>query len=131
MTENDIELAIKARLGNYPLVGFTYSWPNLNASGIKPYAEVTFVRVTRFDRTTGDGQTVSQGQLIVTLVTREGVGTTEANAAAQALASLFPKTLRIPAADGVIVITKPPDIREGFPDAGDWRTPVIVDYIAS
>lgn len=131
MTENEIEVALKARLGTYPLAGFTYSWPNLNFSGDKPYAQVTFVRVTRSDRTVVDGNTVSQGKLIVTLVTREGVGTTEANTAAQAVAALFPKALRIPVADGHIMITKPPDIREGFPDAGDWRTPVIIDYIAS
>lgn len=131
MTENDIEVALKARLGNNPLPGFAYSWPNVNMAGTKPYAEITFVRVERLDRTVGEGPPLSRGKLIVTLVTREGVGTTDANTAAQTVAALFPKASRLPAANGIIVITKPPDIREGFPDAGDWRTPVIIDYLAS
>lgn len=131
MTENEIELALKSRLGNYPISGFSYAWPNLDAVNSKPYLHVQIVRVGTSDRTAAGGGRVSRGKLVVTVVTASNISTELANSAAQKISDMFPFPLRIPAGDGFITVTKPADIREGFPDAGDWRTPVIIDYIAS
>lgn len=131
MTENDIELALKSRLGTYPLPGYAYAWPNLDVPNAKPYLQVQIVRVSNSDPTIAGVHKISRGKLIVTVVTVSNTSTENANSAAQQISDMFPFPMRIPAGSGFITIMKPADIREGFPDAGDWRTPVIIDYIAS
>lgn len=131
MTENEIETALLGRIGANPVMGYAYAWPNQDAPGTKPYISVQIVRIVRRDPALAGGALISQGRVVATVVTALNKGTSAANAAAEAVAALFPKALKIAAGTGVITITKPADIREGFPEGGDWRTPVIVDYEAS
>lgn len=128
--ETDIENALKSVVGGAGL-GWSIAWPNQNAPGSKPYIVFGMVRVNRRDDTLEGVQTISRGQLLLTVVTGEGISTRTANEKADQIAALFPKGRRIPVTGGEIVIIKPADVREGFPQDGDWRVPVIIDYEAS
>lgn len=128
--ETDIENALKAVVGNAGL-GWSIAWPNQNAPGSKPYVVFGMVRVNRRDDTLDGVQTISRGQLLLTVVTGEGISTRTANEKADQIAALFPKGRRIPVTGGEIIFIKPADILEGFPQDGDWRMPVRADYEAS
>lgn len=128
--EADIEVALKAVIDGAGL-SWTVAYPNLNHDGKKPYIAVQFVRVGRRDDTLDGEQTISRGQMIATVVVAVGGSTRTANQKADQIANLFPKGRRLTVAGGEIVIMKPADIREGFPQDADWRTPVIIDFEAS
>lgn len=128
--ETDIEVALKAAIDGAGLA-WPIAYPNLNHDGKKPYIAVQFVRVGRRDDTLDGEQTISRGQMIATVVVAVGGSTRTANQKADQIANLFPKGRRLTVAGGEIVIMKPADIREGFPQDADWRTPVIIDFEAS
>jgi len=128
--EADIEVALKAAIDGAGL-SWSIAYPNINHDGKKPYIGVQCVRVGRRDETLNGEQTISRGQLIATVVTQRGKSSLTANQKADQIAALFPMGRRIAVTGGEIVIMKPADIREGFPQDADWRTPVIVDYEAS
>ena len=71
------------------------------------------------------------GKSVKTIQRAVGTSTRVANEKADQIANLFPMGRRFSVAGGEIVVMKPADIREGFPQDADWRTPVIVDYEAS
>ncbi|MCF6371050.1 phage tail terminator-like protein [Rhizobium halophilum] len=128
--ETDIENALKAIIGGAGL-SWPVAWPNQNAPGAKPYIVFGIVRVNRRDDTHEGVMTISRGQLLLTVVMGEGISTKTANEKADQIAALFPTGRRLPVMGGQIVILKPADILEGFPQDGDWRVPVRVDYEAS
>lgn len=128
--EADIEVALKATIDGAGL-SWPIAYPNINFSGQKPYIAVQFVRVGRRDDTLAGEQTISRGQMIASVVVAVGGSTKTANQKADQIAALFPMGRRISVSGGEIVIMKPADIREGYPQDADWRTPVFVDYEAS
>jgi len=128
--ETDIEVAMKAAVDGAG-VSWPVAYPNINFSGQKPYISVQFVRVGRRDDTLAGEQTISRGKMIATVVVAVGTSTRVANEKADQIANLFPMGRRFSVAGGEIVVMKPADIREGFPQDADWRTPVIVDFEAS
>lgn len=128
--EADIEVALKAAIDGAGL-SWPIAYPNINFGGQKPYIAVQFVRVGRRDDTHEGVLTISRGQLIANVVVAIGGSTKTANQKADQIAALFPMGRRIPVTGGEIVIMKPADIRGGYPQDADWRTPVFVDYEAS
>jgi hypothetical protein len=130
IAEADIENALKARVATI-VFGRPIAWPNQEFTASPPFATVQIVRVERTDRTMNGDETISRGRIIVTLVDRLGTSTKTANTLADTVAAAFPVALRIPVTGGQIVIMKPTDIREGFRDGSEWRTPIIIDYQAS
>ncbi|MDP9590577.1 UNVERIFIED_ORG: hypothetical protein J2W19_003141 [Shinella zoogloeoides] len=128
--ETDIEVALKADIDGAGL-SWPIAYPNLSYTGDKPYVAVQFVRIGRRDDTLAGEQTISRGQMIATVVVAVNTSTKIANQKADQIAALFPMGRRIAVADGEIVIMKPADIREGYPQDADWRTPVIIDFEAS
>lgn len=130
MNEADIELALTGRI-EASSIALDWVYPNQSAEFIKPYGVVEVVRIARRDATMEGVNTISQGRVIVTVVSEIGRSTNASNAYADQIGALFPMGLRIPLTGGVIVVTKPADIREGFRESEDWRTPIIIDYEAS
>lgn len=130
IAETDIEVVLKAAIDGAGL-SWPIAYPNINHDGKKPYIAIQFVRVGRRDDTLAGEQTISRGQMIATVVVSVGTSTRVANEKADQIANLFPMGRRLPVAGGEIVIMKPANIREGFPQDADWRTPVIVDFEAS
>ncbi|MGQ3214789.1 phage tail terminator-like protein [Shinella sp.] len=128
--EADIEVALKAAIDGAGL-SWPIAYPNIHFNGAKPYIGVQIVRVARRDETLNGELTISRGQVIASVVVALGTSTKTANQKADQFAALFLMGRRIPVTGGEIVIMKPADIREGYPQDADWRTPVIVDYEAS
>lgn len=128
--EADVEVVLKAAIDGAGL-SWPVAYPNINFSGQKPYIAVQFVRVGRRDDTLSGEQTISRGQMIASVVVAVGGSTKTANQKADQIAALFPMGRRIAVTGGEIVIIKPADIREGFPQDADWRTPILIDYEAS
>lgn len=127
--ETAIEIALRNEIDSG---GFTWpiAWPNHTVSNNKPYILFEIVRVGRRDDTLAGEMTISRGQIIGTPVTKVGVASDIGNQKADEIAALFPMGRRITVNGGEILIIKPPDIREGFRQDAEWRTPVIIDYEA-
>lgn len=130
IAETDIELALKAAIeaGN---LSWSIAWPNQDHNGVKPYIQCEIVRVNRRDETLDGVMPISRGMLMVTTVTARGTSSRTGNQKADQTAALFPMGRRIAVTGGEIVILKPADVKEGFPQDADWRTPVQIDYEAS
>lgn len=64
------------------------------------------------------------GSLIVTVVSKAGVGSGEGDGIADAVAAHFPADLML----GDLRITAKPSVRDGFQDAGFWHTPVTIPF---
>lgn len=130
IAEADIEHGLKLVVQNAPL-SWPIAWPNVASPGTKPYIRFEFVKIGRRDETLAGEQTISRGRVIATVVGELGKSTVPSTQKADEIAALFPMGRRIPAGSGEIVIIKPADIREGFVQDAEWRTPVIIDYEAS
>lgn len=130
IAETDIELELKAAIeaGN---LSWSIAWPNQDHDGIKPYVQCEIVRVNRRDETLDGVMPISRGMIMATAVTARGISSRIGNQKADQIAALFPMGRRIAVTGGEIVILKPADVKEGFPQDADWRTPVQIDYEAS
>lgn len=130
IAETDIELALKAAIeaGN---LSWSIAWPNQDHNGVKPYVQCEIVRVNRRDETLDGVMPISRGMIMATAVTARGISSRIGNEKADQIAALFPMGRRIAVTGGEIVILKPADVKEGFPQDADWRTPVQIDYEAS
>lgn len=130
-SETNIENAIKAHIGSSSLV-WPIAWPNQDMPDPKPIPriEVYIDRNDRVDVSLSGGEAVSRGFVRILVVDQRGVSTGNANAKSDAIASLFPKALRIGIADGNIVLTDAASIRSGFRDGSQWVIPVIAPYRA-
>lgn len=142
MNTKDVRAAIKALLVSSSPGGLArWSWPNVEATSdglppARPYGEVTWVSADRQVAPTvaetlkGNEINREAGQFSVVVVTEQGAGETAALDAADAIATLFYAGRTLSFTGGVARILKRPDIRPGFPDGPDWRTPVIIRYAA-
>lgn len=69
------------------------------------------------------------GTLVVTVCTQGGRGSGEGDGKADAVAGHFPADLRLTLSDGgTLRITQAASVREGFIDAGYWRTPILIPF---
>lgn len=122
-----IETAINQYLAG--MVGApTIAWPNKDANPTRPFLTIDHMPGSRDDPTLdGTGETVT-GQIHISAVVQENQFTTLANALADKVMSRFAYKTRITFADGVILVTKPPEALPGYKDGPDYRVPVRVDY---
>ena len=131
MKSKDIRNALKARLAGGS-IGPGGAWPNVDYAGARPYFEVTTEVFEREGGTLKGDEVLSEtGQFNVIVVVDQGTGEDAALDYADAVAALFPEGYRIPITGGEIIITRPADVRGGYPDDADYRVPVIVRYRAT
>ena len=129
MTEEDISDALGQKLvAVMPLN--TVIFENRDGIPAKPFIAAEAVRVSTTDDTLRGGFKRSTGFLQATVVTEAGIFANPALQIADAIAAGFPKGTRLTITGGVVMITKPPAIGQGFRDGPDWRVPVRVDYEA-
>lgn len=109
------------------------AWPNKDSleGTPPPYLVFDHVPVSRTDDTLTGSGALSKGFIMVTVMSKIGAFATGATTQAEAIAALYPYTLRLPVAGGEITITKPPEVMQGYPDGPHWRTPVKITYEAS
>lgn len=104
-------------------------WPAKDAIPAKPYLVFQHAATSKTDPTMQGELEISDGVATVTVVTTIGAFATEANEIADAVASHFPKGLRLAIiGGGSIVITKPSETTQPFRDGPDWRQPVRINY---
>ena len=131
MKTADIRNALKARLAGGSLAPGA-AWPNVDYAGARPYFAVSTETIEREGGTLKGDEVLSEtGQFNVVIVVDQGGGEDDALDFADAVAALFPEGHRIPITGGEIIITRPADIRGGYPDDADYRVPVIVRYRAT
>ena len=106
------------------------AWANKDpVSNTPPYLEVRNAPNTRENPTIdGTGPAILTGLFLVTVVTARNVFTGPANALAQDIADHFPKTMRLVAGDGNVVIYRSTETAPGFTDGTHYRLPVRVFY---
>lgn len=69
------------------------------------------------------------GTMVLTVCTAGGKGSGEGDGKADAVAAHFAADLVLPlSGGGSLRITAAPSVREGFIDAGYWRTPVLIQF---
>lgn len=69
------------------------------------------------------------GSMVITVCSRGGRGSGEGDGKADAVAQHFAADTRLTlSGGGTLRITQAPSVREGFIDAGYWRTPIIVPF---
>jgi hypothetical protein len=129
MTEEDISNALGQRLVAV-LPATTVVFENRDGLPANPYVAAEDVRVSTTDDTLTGGFKISRGFLQATVVTEAGIFANPALQIADEIAAGFNYGDRISITDGVILITKPPAIGQGFRDGPDWRVPVRIDYEA-
>ena len=131
MNSKTIRNALKSRLAG-GAIGPSRAHPNVTHSGKRPYFAVSTEATEREGGTLKGDEVLSEtGQFNVIVVVDQGTGEDAALDFADAVAELFPEGHRIPITGGEIIITRPADIRGGYPDDADYRVPVIVRYRAT
>lgn len=128
MTFDQIMVALGQRLETMPGCP-PIAWENADAPGVPPYLEF---RMSPAEAVTpaldGSGHTINSGICLVTVVTERGKFATAANALAQSIAARFPKSLRLTAGSGNVVISRASSPASGFTDGTYWRVPVRIYY---
>lgn len=129
MIAAQIGAALKARLASLTFTpALPVAWPNRDfvpagdhlTAAIVP-AEAQRLGVKAMHR--------YAGTLVVTVCTQGGRGSGEGDGKADAVAAHFAADLRLPlSGGGSLRITQAPSVREGFIDAGFWRTPVLIPF---
>lgn len=131
MDKKDIHNAIKARI-NAAALGYSIAWPNVDHDGTVPRLEITFPAADRFGGTLKGAEITREiGTVLINAIAAGGAGEDAAADMVDAVVALFPEGLRLSITGGKVVITKPADIRGGYPDGGHWRLPVVVQYEAT
>jgi hypothetical protein len=121
--------ALKARLAALIFTpAIPVGWPNRDFTPPEGrYMVASFVKAPNERLTLGAGTRFS-GSLVVNIATPGGKGSGEGESLADAVAAHFPANLSLPIAGGSIRITTAPSVRDGYVDAGMWRTPVVIPF---
>lgn len=133
MTPAEIKTALGSRLGTAGISGLQLLFPNVPADPdppVKPYASVAFLSGGVLDGSLGGGWPVTNGSMIVVVVTEEGSGTVEGDGFVQAVAALFPRGLRLAVTGGFVEIHEQPQPKPGYLQGGAWRTPIEIPFRA-
>ena len=129
MKEADIANILGQRLSAPAVIGAVI-WENQEVQPVPPYLVLEVVRTDTTDDTLGGGAAVHSGFMQISVVCETNKFSTAALNIADDVADRFPYGLRLPVGSGEILITKPPSIKQGYPDGIHWRVPVRVDYQA-
>jgi hypothetical protein len=122
--------AIKARLAALTFTpAIPVGWPNRDFTPPNGrYMVAAFVKAPNERLTLGAGTRFS-GSLVINIATPGNAGTGEGESLADAVAAHFPANLSLSIAGGGSVrITTAPIVRDGYLDAGMWRTPVVIPF---
>lgn len=132
MIASQVGAALKARLAALTFnPTIPVAWPNkdFTPTGDR-YLAAAIVRAPNQRLTLGAEHRMS-GSLVVTVASKAGVGSGEGDGVADAIAAHFPADLVLTLSGGArLRITAAPSVRDGYLDAGYWRTPVIVPFEA-
>ena len=126
MTFNDIEVAVGQHLrglGSTPI-----AWPNQDFTPNGTYIEFRHSPGDRIDPVLAGGLPYQTGIFLMTVVVKAGGFATAANTLAQQIANRFPKSLRLTAGTGKVIISAASSLGTPFQDGAYWRQPVRVFY---
>lgn len=131
MTPEQIEIAVGFRLGSMEGAP-TLVRSNQDANPARPFISFVHHPVSRTrPGISGGGAVVERGYFALSLVIARFQNATPANNLAALITARFPMALKLKAGSGEIVITEDARISgPGYPDAGDWRLPMRIDYRA-
>lgn len=130
MNSKDIRNALKSRLAGGS-IGPSGAWPNVDYSGSRPYFDTSLTGAIREGGTLKGDELLSEaGQFNVVVVVDQGSGENDALDYADAVVALFPEGQRISIAGAEVIVTKPVDVRGGYPTDADYRVPVVITYRA-
>ena len=129
MNEADISNALGQRLAQAPSLGLVV-WENQDVEPAKPYLIFEVVRTGVEDPTLAGGDAIHSGYVMISVVSDTGAFVTPALTIADTIAARFAYGLRLIIGTGHATITKPSEVKQGYTDGINWRTPVRVDYEA-
>ena len=125
ISEADISVALQQRLTG--ILGLPpIAFENKDFTDTRPYVAVEIVPTSRTDRTLSGGHIESRGFMQINIVREIDEWAEPALRLADTIMAHFPKGLRLAVAFGEIVITKPPEIKQGYRDGPNWRLPVHI-----
>jgi len=125
--EDEIELILGQHLAAMnPTV--RVAWPDRASDPNRPYIAFQFVPVSVEDRTLSCTLPKARGYINLTVVSLRGKFGATGGALAKRAALHFNRGRRFTAAAGRIVLPRDPQPEMSFPDGGDWRTPLRIDY---
>lgn len=132
MIASQVGAALKARLAALtfnPVI--PVAWPNKDFTPTgERFLSAAIVRAPN-QRLTITAEHRMSGSLVVTVCSKAGVGSGEGDGIADAVGAWFPADMVLTLSNGSrLRITAAPSVRDGFLDAGYWRTPVIVPFEA-
>lgn len=107
----------------------TFAWPNIAHNGSVPRLEVQHVPNTARSSLLNNSKDL-QGFVIVSVITDQGVGTTDAHDIATQVVDHF-KGLTLHTDDYRIRFIQPGSISQSLPDGAELRTPVSIPYLAN
>jgi hypothetical protein len=124
--------ALKARMASLTFSpAIPIGWPNRDFT---PPADGRFMvfSIVRAEneRLSIGSVTRFSGSVVVNIATTSNAGSGEGDSLADAVANHFPVNLVLPITGGKVRVTRRPTVREGYEDAGKWRTPVIIPFEA-
>lgn len=126
MNDEQIYEQFKTRL-DAALLSMPIVPPNTDANPEKPYLLINVMTVRRSNQSLSGGIEKAEGVCQITLVSETNEGHVASLGEAQTVVALFPYGLRM---GNEVLITAPPEIKQGYRDGPDWRTPVHIDYLA-
>lgn len=125
------QTALENALGQYLLTMAgvpEVAWANRNVDPDRPFLAVEHVPGPRTDPTLdGTGETV-EGVMMINVVIEENQFATPANELVDDVVAHFAYKTKVSFSDGVVLVTKPPEVLTGYKDGPDYRVPVRVDY---
>lgn len=129
MAASQIGAALKARLAALVFSpAIPVAWGNINyvPTGSR-FLVVQIARAPNQRMTIAKGNR-QVGSLVVTVASVAGNGSGEGEGIADAIEAWFPVDLTLPMASGRLRITATASIRDGYENAGYWRTPVVIPF---
>lgn len=130
ISEKDIAQALRLHLETMP-DRLPTSWDNKDLEKIqRPYLVSEIVRTGRTSRRLDGTGVKSRGFFMVTVVIERGSWATTAEAEGDRLLDHFAHPLSLDVPGGKVKSTKPPELKQGYPDGPNYRLPVRIDYLA-
>ena len=105
------------------------AWPNKDYEPNGLYVEFTHSPTTAIDDTIDCVGPYYIGLVLITVIAPLDGFTTQSLEVAHAIATRFPKGLRLDAGDGKVLVNAAPSLVPAFKDGVNWRQPVRIAYI--
>ena len=131
ISEQQIEQALGQRLLSISGLPSVF-WENedVPTGTERPYILSEIVPTSTTDRTIDGAAKRHRGYLMAVLVGDLDKFATPNKVISELITAHFPQGLRLTIGDGEVVITKPPDVKQGFRVGPSWRLPIRIDYLA-